>query len=128
MVNSVDIKQELDKLTHFEGRRPDTPEEEIGPAFATLFDYRDGGVFAGGFTGNSPWERHNKGDEIVHILDGETDVFIKTQEGVTKLTLRGGQMTVVPQGCWHRFEAPKGVTLMTVTPQPTDHTTEEDPR
>jgi len=29
--------------------------------------------------------------------------------------------TVVPQGTWHRFEAPVGVKVMTVTPLPTDH-------
>jgi len=30
-------------------------------------------------------------------------------------------MIVVPQGCWHRFHSKTGVRLMTVTPQPTDH-------
>jgi hypothetical protein len=36
----------------------------------------------------------------------------------------------VPQGMWHRFESAGGVTLMTATPQPTDHPTVdvEDPR
>ena len=37
-------------------------------------------------------------------------------------------LIVVPRGCWHRFEAPNGVTPMTVTPLPTDHSTAEDPR
>jgi hypothetical protein len=39
-------------------------------------------------------------------------------------------ITIVPQGIWHRFDAPEGVTMMTVTPQPTDHppTHVEDPR
>ncbi len=44
------------------------------------------------------------------------------------MTLKAGMLTVVPQGCWHRFHAPHGVTLLTVTPQPTDHSTAEDPR
>ena len=36
----------------------------------------------------------------------------------------------MPQGIWHRFEAPDGVSLMTATPQPTEHLTVdvEDPR
>jgi hypothetical protein len=39
-------------------------------------------------------------------------------------------MAIVPQGVWHRFEVPEGITLMTVTPQPTDHPPVhvEDPR
>jgi hypothetical protein len=32
-------------------------------------------------------------------------------------------VAIVPQGAWHRFEAPDGVTLMTATPQPTEHLT-----
>jgi hypothetical protein len=27
----------------------------------------------------------------------------------------------VVSGVWHRFSSPGGLTLMTVTPQPTDH-------
>jgi hypothetical protein len=36
----------------------------------------------------------------------------------------------VPQGMWHRFEAPDGVSLMTATPKPTEHLTVDvaDPR
>jgi len=39
-------------------------------------------------------------------------------------------IAIVPQGAWHRFSSPRGVTLMTVTPQPTDHPAihVEDPR
>lgn len=39
-------------------------------------------------------------------------------------TLGPMQMIIVPQGTWHRFEAPVGVKVMTVTPQPTDHRVE----
>jgi len=37
---------------------------------------------------------------------------------------------VVPQNTWHRFEAPDGVSLVTATPQPTEHLTfaTDDPR
>lgn len=35
---------------------------------------------------------------------------------------------VVPQGHWHRFDAPDGVTVLSATPQPTDHTAVADPR
>ena len=39
-------------------------------------------------------------------------------------------LVVVPQGAWHRFEAPEGVCLMTATPKPTEHLTVDvaDPR
>ena len=44
--------------------------------------------------------------------------------------LKPGMVVIVPQGVWHRFEAPDGVSLMTTTPQPTQHLNFaiEDPR
>ncbi len=36
-------------------------------------------------------------------------------------------LIVVPQGHWHRFEAPDGVTVLSATPQPTEHTVAPDP-
>jgi mannose-6-phosphate isomerase-like protein (cupin superfamily) len=41
--------------------------------------------------------------------------------------MKAGMLAVVPRGRWHRFQAPDGVTLLTATPQPTDHSTAEDP-
>ena len=42
--------------------------------------------------------------------------------------LTAGMLIVVPQGCWHRFQAPDGVTVLSATPQPTDHSIAENPR
>jgi mannose-6-phosphate isomerase-like protein (cupin superfamily) len=128
MVKAVDIKATLEPLPVLHGRTPHTPDEESDKAFATLADYRDGGIFAGSFDGHSEWERHRNGDELVHVLGGETTMTILTDDGPVELTLTAGMLTVVPQGLWHRFHAPDGVTLMTVTPQPTDHSTADDPR
>jgi uncharacterized cupin superfamily protein len=128
MVKAVHIETELAKLPVLRDRTPDTPLEEEDKAFATLADLGDGGVFAGSFDGESPWERHTKGDELVHILAGETRLTLLTDDGPQVLVMTAGMLTVVPQGCWHRFHAPGGVTVLTVTPQPTEHSTAEDPR
>ena len=128
MVKAVHIETELARLPVLRGRTPDTPLEEEDEAFATLAEIGEGGVFAGSFEGDSPWERHPKGDELVHILAGETRLTLLTDEGPQVLVMTAGMLTVVPQGCWHRFHAPAGVTVLTVTPQPTDHSTAEDPR
>ena len=128
MVKAVHIETELARLPVLRGRTPDTPLEEEDEAFATLAEIGEGGVFAGSFEGDSPWERHPKGDELVHILAGETRLTLLTDEGPQVLVMTAGMLTVVPRGCWHRFHAPAGVTVLTVTPQPTDHSTAEDPR
>ena len=128
MVKAVDIEAALAGLPVLQRRRADTPEDEAAAAFATLADFRDGGVFAGSFAGESPWERHPKGDELVQVLAGATTLTVLTDEGPQVLEMKAGMLAVVPQGCWHRFHAPEGVTVLTATPQPTDHSTAEDPR
>ncbi len=128
MLKAVDIKAELAKLPVLRGRTKDTPAAEAGAAFAVLAAFRDGSIFAGSFSGDSPWERHRNGDELVHILDGAATLTIMTDRGPESFEMAAGTMIVVPQGHWHRFHAPKQVTVLTATPQPTDHTLAEDPR
>ena len=76
MPQVIDIQKEMDTRTFLEGRHVDTPPEELEAAFAKLAHYRDGGIFAGGFSGVSRWERHRNGDEIVHVLSGTTRLTI----------------------------------------------------
>jgi hypothetical protein len=44
--------------------------------FTRLAPFNHGGVFAGCFTGQTRWERHPHGDEMVHVLDGEVDLTV----------------------------------------------------
>lgn len=128
MVKAVSIEQELAGLAMLEGRTAETSEAEAGAAFATLASFGSGGVFAGSFAGESPWERHGMGDEIVHVLKGATRLTIIAIDGAEHvLDMKAGMLTVVPRGCWHRFQAPHGVTVLTATPLPTDHSA-TDPR
>jgi mannose-6-phosphate isomerase-like protein (cupin superfamily) len=128
MIRAVDIRAELAGLPVLRDRAVDTPADEVRAAFAALAPFRDGSVFAGRFSGDTPWERHRKGDELVQILDGAATLTIMTDEGPRSFELRAGMLIVVPQGHWHRFEAPDGVTVLSATPQPTDHTAAADPR
>ena len=132
MVTIVDLKAELGKLNMLRDRRPETLEAERreSGAFATLAPFRDGNIFSAKFSGNGAWERHPNGDELVQIVDGATRLHIITDDGPQTHELTGGMLVVVPQGAWHRFEAPEGVCLITATPKPTEHLTVDvaDPR
>jgi quercetin dioxygenase-like cupin family protein len=127
-ITAINIKNVLSELAPLVGRTPETSSEEEEGAFAELFSFNNGAVFTGSFTGDSPWERHGNGDEIVQVIAGETELTIMADDGPETLSLSAGSMTVVPKGLWHRFHAPDGVSLLTATPQPTDHTTVDDPR
>ena len=125
MITIVDLKAELGKLAMLRDRRPEmleTERRESG-AFATLAPFRDGNIFSAKFSGNGAWERHPNGEELVQIVEGSTRLHIITDDGPQTHELRAGMLVVVPQGAWHRFEAPDGVCLMTATPKPTEHLT-----
>jgi mannose-6-phosphate isomerase-like protein (cupin superfamily) len=128
MLTAVDITAALAGRPVLHGRGRETTAAEAEAAFARLAPFRDGAIFAGSFSGDSPWERHQKGDELVHILDGAATLTIMTEHGPQSFDVRAGMLIVVPQGHWHRFHAPQRVTVLTATPQPTDHTCAEDPR
>jgi mannose-6-phosphate isomerase-like protein (cupin superfamily) len=90
-------------------------------AFTQLADYRNGGIWVGHYAGNSEWERHPNGDEIVQILEGETTLVLLLNNQEVKRPIKKGQLMVVPVNVWHRFETAHNVTVLTVTPQPSNH-------
>ena len=130
MLTIMDLNAEFAKLRMLRGRTPETPAAEREGAFARLAPYRDSAINVAKFSGEGPWERHLNGDEIVQIVDGATTLHIMTDAGPQSLSLKAGMVAIVPQNTWHRFAAPDGVSLMTATPQPTEHltVTVEDPR
>lgn len=117
----ISLTNNFQKLTFLEDRTPDTTASESEGYFAELSDYRNGAIFIAHYAGSSDWERHGEGDEIVSVIDGETNLVLLDKDGEKANHMRAGDIIVVPQGQWHRFESPKGVKVMSVTPQPTDH-------
>ena len=120
-LRAVSIQSAFNKLTYLPNRTMDTTDAESANAFSELFSYRDGGIFIGHYAGNSQWERHNNGDEIVVAIDGQTTLFLIIDDEECSCELHAGEMIIVPANTWHRFESPKGLKVLTVTPQPTDH-------
>jgi uncharacterized cupin superfamily protein len=115
------IADAIQDLIFYPDRTPTTTDEDMGGAFARLAPYRDGAVFVGHWAGNSEWERHPAGDEIVMVVGGETTLFL-LQDGTEQANpLRAGELLVVPEDTWHRFETPVAVQVLSVTPQPTEH-------
>jgi quercetin dioxygenase-like cupin family protein len=121
MVAVIDLKKEFAGLTMLDNRTPTSSDADRRDSGARLAPYRDGALFSAKFAGTSAWERHPQGDEIVQIVDGATTLHLITAEGRQSLALTAGMIAIVPQNAWHQFEAPGGVCVMTITPQPTEH-------
>jgi len=117
----VDLNAELAKLTMFRGRTPQSTMADRTGSAARLASYRDGGLSITKFAGKGHWERHLPGDELIHVVDGTATLEIVCDDGPPKsFTLGAGMIAVNPQGAWHRFQSSHGVTLMTLTPSPSE--------
>ncbi len=121
---AITIGDAFSRVKFLENRAPETTDEEAKDAFALLSEYRDGGIYIAHYAGFSEWERHPNGDEFVQVLDGETTLILLCNNQEQRNRLTSDQILVVPKGMWHRFESPKGVKVMTITPQPTEHSVE----
>lgn len=80
------------------------------------------------FVGRPPWELHNGDDELLHILAGECDLTVLSNDTEETRSLRQGDVVLVPQGCWHRSHAASGVTLLFMTPSEGSEHSWDDPR
>ena len=132
MITILDLKAEFAKLNLLRGRKAETTEAErrASGGFATLAPFRDGNIYSAKFAGDGAWERHPNGDELVQIVEGAATLHLMTEDGPKSYPVTAGMMVIVPQGTWHRFHAPDGVSLLTATPKPTEHLTVDvdDPR
>ena len=124
MPKVISLNQEFKKLKFLPNRKPNISPEEVSESFSTLDNYQEGGIFIGHYAGESEWERHSVGDEIVMAVEGRTTLVMLVNNQEQEYHLNSGELIVVPQNTWHRFITKNEVKIMTVTPQPTDHSIE----
>jgi mannose-6-phosphate isomerase-like protein (cupin superfamily) len=131
VITIIDLNGELAKLRMFRGRTPQSNSADREGSGARVATYRDSAIFTSKFAGNTSWECHPKADELVYILDGAATLDLAHgDEPPQSVALSTGMITIIPQGAWHRFHSPDGVTLMSVTPQPSEFIRQDvdDPR
>jgi quercetin dioxygenase-like cupin family protein len=75
------------------------------------------------------WERHPKGEELLHVLEGEVEVELLQKGGrLGRTTVGAGSFFVVPRGLWHRPIQRAPVVMLYVTPgEGTEATFEDEP-
>ena len=108
---------------------PATTEAEAIRAMVPLAPFNGCLLGVTRFAGQTPWERHPDGDELLHVLDGTIRVTVLTRDGPVERTLHAGQVLVVPRDLWHRQDSGPGAALLFVTAAPsTAHSWDDDPR
>jgi mannose-6-phosphate isomerase-like protein (cupin superfamily) len=122
MLSKASLSELINSLTYLPNRTPEMAfNGEASEAFAEVSAYRDGSIYVGHYSGNSEWERHAAGDEIVIALEGKTTVVVFDAGAERRFSLAATDLLVVPKGSWHRFENSQRLKVLTVTPQPTEH-------
>jgi uncharacterized cupin superfamily protein len=90
--------------------------DQIRAAFPQLAAFDQGAITVGRFSGRSPWERHPDSDEFLHVLDGEVEITLLTDDASTQVSIPAGSVFVVPRGLWHR-QLPRPVaTVLSLIP------------
>ena len=74
------------------------------------------------------WERHLGGDEMIYVMDGETDIVTLTDGGPVESTIHAGSMFICPEGLWHRLTPRPFVSALYLTPRRTEGSAAKDPR
>ena len=132
MVKIHNLHKAIESLTPIVNRGENTPEDVVVAGFEILGrgDFHDAAINLGTFNGDAGWERHSQGDEIVHIVAGETDIQMLMLDGKRQTVhVSQGDLLVVPRGTWHRLQSETGVTVLTATPEGhEDHAFVDDPR
>jgi quercetin dioxygenase-like cupin family protein len=81
------------------------------------------------YSGLTPWERHPDGDELLHVLDGEVDVTVLTDQGTRHVIVPAGSIFGCSRGLWHRQLPRPSVTMLYGTPSRTTEVSwADDPR
>ena len=62
--------------------------------------------------GEHVWHVHDQTDEFFLVLDGIFEVALRDADGERAVTLREGEMFVVPKGTEHKPSSPGGSILM----------------
>jgi len=123
---AINLSAECNGVAGLTDRTPNSSGADLeAKCFGPTYPYRDGFISTVKFSGTSAWERHNSGEELILVAEGDGFLRLIDEDGfMVPRSLSANLLIVIPAGAWHQIESAGGITLITVTPQPTDHQAE----
>jgi mannose-6-phosphate isomerase-like protein (cupin superfamily) len=92
-------------------------QQHWSPRTVALFNHHD--IMVVKVDGEFVWHKHDETDDFFLVLKGELDIELKDRT----VTLRAGEIFIVPKGVEHRPVARKGeVHLLLIEPSGTPNT------
>ncbi len=127
LITHEDIEQRLKELEE----QPDFIVHDVRAALSDLPDMsmrfldsmNEHLLVASGGRRRSHWERHHGSDEMIYVMEGETEVVTLTADGPVKATVHAGSLFVCPEGLWHRLTPRPFVSAFYLTPSHTEGST-----
>ena len=106
-------------LSH-DDRMSDTPVNlsQVLAAFSDIYSPRivgrvnDYDIRVAHARGEHVWHVHDHTDEFFLVIDGQFDIALREGDGERTVSLRSGDIFVVPQGVEHKPSSPGGSILM----------------
>jgi mannose-6-phosphate isomerase-like protein (cupin superfamily) len=71
------------------------------------------------FAGEHVWHVHTETDEFFLVLEGSIDIGLREPDGERTVTLRRGELFVVPRGVFHKPSSSDGAAVLLVEPSGT---------
>ena len=92
-----------------------------GASFWLLDPFNGGNAWVGRYHGESPWEMHPDGEELIAVLEGSVDFVLESEAGPRTVTMASGDVLVIPRGIWHRQLCHGPVKTLGATSGRTEH-------
>lgn len=67
------------------------------------------------FDGETAWERHTMGDELLFIISGSVELIASRGGQHERLSAQAGDLVIVPEGLWHSQMTDGPVELLFLT-------------
>ena len=110
------------KAINVEATLQSTPQwSQGGASFWMLDPFNGGQAWIGQYQGESPWEMHPDGEELVVVLDGAVDFVLEAEGGFKTVAVAAGDVLVIPRGVWHRQLCHGQVKTLGATTGRTEH-------
>lgn len=68
------------------------------------------------FSGQTGWECHPAGDELLYYLEGEAEICLITEGDDIRRMVKKGDVVQIPKGLWHSQRTLSPVRLFFITP------------
>jgi quercetin dioxygenase-like cupin family protein len=104
----------LNSLREVDLDHPATTFADVRAATAQLGKFDNGVVSVSRLSGQSPWERHAKGEELFYVLSGHISFTLLTKSGRRTVSVPKGGAFIIPRNLWHRSKSRRGTSVLVV--------------